>query len=130
MLKFNATEHDGPVFNDDSVELFISTQSTDAGAAAYFHFALNVLGTKYERKSGGAWNGKWECATGREPGAWTAEAAIPFSILGIKTPAPGTTWRANFCRNRTASGVMENLTWSPTYGPYHTPSRFGLLTLR
>lgn len=130
MLKFNATEHDGPVFNDDSIELFISTQSTDAGAAAYFHFALNVLGTKYERKSSGAWNGKWECATGREPGAWIAEAAIPFSSLGIKTLAPGTTWRVNFCRNRTVSGVMENLTWSPTYGPYHTPSRFGLLTLR
>jgi hypothetical protein len=130
MLKFNATEHDGPVFNDDSVELFISTQSTDAGAAVYYHFATNVLGTKYEQKGGSAWNGAWECITGREPGAWTAELAIPFASLGAGTVAPGSTWRVNFCRNRTVSGTMENLAWSPTYGSYHTPGRFGSLILR
>ncbi len=123
-LKTTVTEHDGPVFNDDSVEVFLQPRK-DSGD--YYHFALNTSGVKYEALVYDLdFNPQWQAVMSREKGFWKAEMAIPWSELKISAPAMGTVWRANFCRNRVVTlPKPENACWSPTYGSFHTPIRFG-----
>jgi len=120
-IKAAITERDGPVFLDDSAEVFLDV----AGASKdYYHFAVNALGTKFDaRGSDSKFNPDWQAAASRETDAWTVEMAIPFSAMKITAPSTGASWRANFCRNRSANA--ENMCWSPTYGSFHTPIRFG-----
>ena len=122
-IKASITEHDGAVFSDDSVEVFLCTAGT-----TYYHFAVNGLGTEFESKVyDTSWNGEWQSASARETGAWTVEIAIPFKSLGVAGISPDTKWGANFCRNRITDSKSEPTSWSVTYGSYHTPSRFGTL---
>lgn len=127
-VRARVVKHDGPLFNDDSVEIFLGVQDR---AEDYFHFALNALGTTYEARGlDVSWGAEWQAAVGREPKAWTAEIAIPFASLGVPVPGSGTVWHGNFCRNRAAAGNVENTCWSATYGSHHTPIRFGTLAFR
>lgn len=126
-IKAKVTEHDGAVFYEDSAELFL-----DAGKPEdYYHFAMNTLGAKYESRGYDvSFNPEWQCAAAREDGAWTGEMVIPLSALKVGTPTAGTVWRVNFCRERavnTEGPNAENMCWSPTYGSFHTPERFGRL---
>ena len=122
-LKATVAEHDGPVFDEDSVEAFFDVQGKGKD---YYHFAMNSLGTKYEsHEYDEAYNPEWQAAAVKEADAWTAEMAIPFSALKA---GPSGAWRANFTRNRAVTPTLENTCWSPTYGSFHTPSRFGRLT--
>ncbi len=126
-IKAKITEHDGAVFYEDSAELFL-----DAGKQQeYYHFAMNTIGTKYESRGYDvSFNPEWQCAAAKESDAWTAEMAIPLSALKLGTPTAGTVWRVNFCRERavaTEGPNAENMCWSPTYGSFNTPERFGRL---
>lgn len=123
-IKAAITERDGPVFLDDSVEVFLDA----AGASKdYYHFVVNALGTRFDaRGSDSKFNLDWQAAASKDQDAWTVEMAIPFSAMKITAPSTGASWRANFCRNRAASA--EDMCWSPTYGSFHTPIRFGKLT--
>lgn len=118
------TENDGPVFQDDSVEIFLAVEDEKRD---YAQLAVNTIGTRYDSKGYlSSWNPEWETAAGREQDAWTVEAAIPFASLGVSSPENGQSWRANFCRNRVLGAVeAENMCWSATYGSFHTPTRFG-----
>ena len=64
---------------------------------------------------------------------WTAEIAIPMEELSPFPPGGASidfTWRVNFYRvDRGENGVV-NHAWSPTYGRFHRPSRFGRLVIR
>jgi len=127
-IKANVTEHDGAVFCEDSVEFFldIEGQSKD-----YYQFAMNLLGTKYDaRVYDAGFNPEWQGAAAKEPDAWTAEISLPFSAFKLSSPATGRIWRGNFCRNRAVKregAEAEKMCWSPTYGSFHTPIRFGRL---
>ncbi|MHB8993618.1 MAG: sugar-binding protein [Armatimonadota bacterium] len=80
------TELDGPVWQDDCLEVFLMP-----GTPYYYHFAANLLGAKYDaRQRVGArpddgkpadWNGDWQVAARRETDCWTMEIAIPFACL-------------------------------------------------
>lgn len=121
-LKANVTERDGPLFDDDSVEVFLAAEGRSED---YYHFSVNTLGTKYESHVyDTGFNPEWQAAVGKETGAWIAEFAIPFSA--VEANASGAL-RANFCRNRAVTPTVENMCWSPTYGSFHTPIRFGTL---
>jgi len=48
------------------------------------------------------------------------EIAIPFSVVGGQ---PNGFWRANFGREEADAKVAT--CWAPTFGGFHTPSRFG-----
>lgn len=123
-IKAAVTEHNGPVFQDDSIELFINPGSSDT---SYYQFAVNTLNTHFEQKIGNSgWNAEWQSAVVKNSDSWSAEIAIPFSSIGITEPPSRKEWRVNFCRNRFANGEGENSCWSETYGTYHTPSRFGI----
>jgi len=125
-IKATVTERDGSVFTDDSLEVFLipGVEPVD-----YYQFALNTLGTKYDTQVYDAgFTPEWQAAVSKEGKYWKAEIAIPFSALKQIAPAAGTIWRANFCRNRVlqmAADQAHNMCWSPTYGSFHTPVRFG-----
>lgn len=113
---------DTPIFDEDSIEIFIKT-----GSQNYFHFATNTAGTQYDaRVKDPSYNPEWTVATKCLSDGWTAEFMIPLSALDTSEFQNGE-WRGNFCRNRLTQTGTEHLCWSPTYGTFHTPSRFGKL---
>jgi len=119
-----AKKHDDSVWTDgECVEIFI-----DPGGSRthYFHFAVNPLGVQYESEgmSRPSWDGFWQAKTQRSDSGWSVEISIPFGILGL-TPASSGTWGINICRENNID--LEYSVWSPTYGGFHTPERFGHL---
>jgi hypothetical protein len=124
-LQASRRSHDGAIWDDDSVEFFLGV------GGAYYHFGVNALGSTYDGKAKDAsWNSGFQAAVGREPGAWTAEAAVPLAKLAGPGAAP-TEWTANFNRNRHATGTWQESAWSPTFsGESHVPDRFGKMLFR
>lgn len=128
-LKSQIKQNDGPVFLDDSVELFLSPT---ADAKSYYHLALNALGVKYDALGKSAKeNLQWVAATTIGEDQWTAELMIPLSSLGVAEEGIiASSWLGNFCRNRVLdlpTSEVQHFCWSPTYGSYHTPARFGII---
>ena len=91
-------EHDAPVFEDESLELFVAPNG-GPNPAVYYHFALNTCGSKTERKIlDPAWNADWPSAVSVGQDRWTAEMVIPLAALGGDN-APAQYWQINACRN-------------------------------
>lgn len=95
--------HDGAVWTDDCVELFITPHiattllQTRPPAEQFFHFGFNSAGTQFdELGTGGAssWDAPWRVKTTIGENEWQAELAIPFSSLyGVdQSPEPFTSW--------------------------------------
>ncbi|MCC6579031.1 MAG: hypothetical protein IT440_01215 [Phycisphaeraceae bacterium] len=118
-------DHDGQVYTEDSVELYIEPV---AGSGKYFQFASNALGTRYEGQAmDKSWNGDWETAASSREGRWLVECAIPFASLGLE-PKPGAALGFNFTRNDTVGN--QNISWADLGGgAYHNPAKFGRLIL-
>jgi len=77
------TRRNGDLWSDDYVVLEFDPwhQHRD-----YYAFIVNARGTQVEQIPGGSaakieWRGDWKGAAVRTPDGWTAEMAIPFSIL-------------------------------------------------
>lgn len=121
------TAQDGPVFYDDSVELFLDPWLS---RSFFVQFAVNSLGTKYDASSflGARFEGTWEVAVRSGDGQTVVEFAIPFFTLTRTVPEKGETWGVNFCRNSIASGEFS--TWSPMPGIYGASFFFGTLVFR
>ncbi len=116
MVKADATERDGRVFGDDSVEIFIQP-----GTDTYYQLAVNSIGTLYDAQvTESSWDGEIVVAAKRLTTSYTFELAIDLESIGAE---PSGTWGANFCRNRTA--VEESSTWSGIQGAFHQPAQFG-----
>ncbi|NOY83111.1 MAG: hypothetical protein GXP31_19110 [Kiritimatiellaeota bacterium] len=117
-------QHDGPVWNDDCVELFLRPP----GSRAYYHWAINALGTVYDARCAPRGDPKWESRVRvgavRGEKEWTVEAAIPFSAFPGSGPSAGP-WRGNVCRERKINGELSS--WAPVGGRFHSPGKFGKL---
>ncbi|NOY80719.1 MAG: hypothetical protein GXP31_06910 [Kiritimatiellaeota bacterium] len=123
--KVTVREHGGPVYKDDSVELFIAPKADDK---EYYQFVTNAVGARYEgRGMDGHWNGDWQVATTQGHGKWTMEIAIPFATLGVEA-SPGRVLGFNVCRNDKSANQSQ--TWADLGGQtFHRPDRFGRLVL-
>jgi len=131
-LRAQATEHDGLVFGDDCVEIFLNA----TGEGRYYqHFVINTLGIWYDDDSadyGLVHSRLWDCdieaAAHADVGAskWTVEVRIPFAALPSRG-TPGEAWLLNIARERYAGGAQELSTWSPLSGNFHQPRLFGRL---
>jgi hypothetical protein len=82
-IKGTETRRNGEIWNDDFVELDLDPWHKHQDA--YF-FDVTAAGTQFEAIPGGSaakieWRGDWKAAATRTPEGWTAEMAIPFSIL-------------------------------------------------
>ena len=118
---------DLPIFQDDSVEVFIQAQPE-----AYWHFAVNALGAVYDarlsegRVQAREFNPAWKVAVKRMSNRWQVEAAIPLNALAPIPPAANQVWGFNVCRNEKAGGELS--TWAPlSERAYHLPKQFGKL---
>lgn len=121
LLKQEARAHDGGVFGDESLEVFLRP----GGTGPYYQLAANILGTRYEsRGTDASFNGAWETATSTGRDAWFLEMAVPFASLGVAVKA-GDKWTVNVCRNE--NPCHEHSTWSGLQGAYHAPDQFGTL---
>jgi len=116
--------HDGRVWNDDSIEVFLSAS---ASGRPYYHFIVNSLGARYEGKGmHKGWDGPWEAAGSQsDRGFFDIEMRVPFSSLGTR-PKPGRTWRVQFCRNRQPKDEYHSA-WPRPVGGYHEPRNFAQL---
>lgn len=110
---------DGSVWEDDCVELFLQPP----GSETYYHLAANAAGSYFDARCPGSdasWNPDWEAKAGRIDGGWTVEIAIPWAALQAR---PEGTWRINLGREDTQT--KQATCWSPTFGGFHVPARFG-----
>ena len=122
------TTPDGPVWADDSFEVFLDP---DRDRATYFQLATNPLGTPFSlrgsREKDGrvtldtTWDPHWQVAVGRGEQGWSAEFAIPFADLGAQ---PGGAWGLQIGRHRprgeTCSLFLRERDWCD-------PAEWGLL---
>lgn len=124
-VKAAVTAHDGGVWKDDSLQIFLGTGGK---ASPYQVFSINSIGTMEETSmdaSAASFNVPWEAKVAREDGAWTVEAAIPFSSLGKEVPKAESVWRGNVCRDRAHAKSLSS--WSRTPGSFHDTNSFGQL---
>ena len=101
-LHTTVTKRDGPVWQDNTLELFLS--HPDMGAA-FFHFIINAAGTVYDRKvlagekGDSTFNADIEVATKVLKDRWVIEGRIPTAQLGEKC-FTGQSWKMNVMRVR------------------------------
>lgn len=121
------------IWLDESVEVFLA--SPDA-PERYAHFIVNARGAVYDELGFDVgWNTEISAATHIDSEGWTVEIAIPWRSLPFEVSLnqPGKPLlRLNLGRNhneRGGSGVTH-WAWSPTFGWFHNPQRFGVAVLQ
>jgi hypothetical protein len=133
-LVANVRDHDGAVYNDDSIELFIDP-ANKREMDSYVHVAVNSLGTLYEAKGPAdaedtTWNPKIKAKTKVDKKSWTVEMAIPFDQLVSDVKKLNKAWAMNLNRMAYLVEGNEDTAWSSTGGTSsHVPTKFGALWL-
>ena len=119
--KAAVTRHDGPVWEDDSVEVFLDTNHD---RKTYYQLIINARGVTYEGidRDDGAWNAAWTAKTCVGKRDWVAEMCVPFKSLGIAAPKPQTVWGINVVRTFRGREISQLFC---TGGDNHRPERFG-----
>jgi len=140
-LKTNVKKRDGPVWKDDSIEIFLKPELKKKRV---FQFIGNSKGVFHDRMNNDNNRGReaefnahiqYKCSLSwldemMTKGIWYGEIAIPFADLGVKSPSDGTLWNGNFCCNH-YTGRKKDLQkskytmWANTKGHYLVPERFG-----
>jgi hypothetical protein len=122
-LKAYATERDGDVWKDDSVEVFLDTKHDKA---TYYQIMSNTLGTISDNDTrDGSWDGDVQTAVRKGKGFWDVEIAVGLDSMKAKA-APDSVWGVNFCRDRRVT-PEENSSWTYVGLSFHTPANFGTL---
>jgi hypothetical protein len=119
-------KRDSTVYNDESIELFISPDP----AKGYFQICVNPLGCVMDCDLDGSskWNSDIKVEAKENGNLWRLGVALPFSSLGVKSPPKGTNWQMNIYRNRYIKNKkFERQAWSPTKRGYHCPDKFGTI---
>ncbi|HSS44462.1 MAG TPA: carbohydrate-binding family 9-like protein [Thermoanaerobaculia bacterium] len=133
------TERDGPLWEEDVFEVFLSPHDP---AAVYYEFEVNPLGALLDARIESpdlrretmrvetAWNCPGFSARVRlREKRWSALLRIPLAPM--ESGEPAATWRANFFRvDRGARD--EYSAWSPTFVDppnFHAPEKFGFLRI-
>jgi len=128
-VKDSCRKADGPVWNENNVDMFFAPKN----ARDLKHIIVNSLGTVCDvDMPGGKNNMKWssgtKTATAKTKDGWTIEMAIPFNKLSGRTPRLGAIWGFNLCRIRPRE--KQYLAFSPTFGLFAKPERFGKLIFK
>ncbi|MEA3401809.1 MAG: sugar-binding protein [Armatimonadota bacterium] len=123
-------ERDGPVWTDDSVELFLDT---NRDRRTYYQIIVNPTGVFFDQDAGApeldgpGWNGPVEVATTVLPDCWQAEVKLEFAGLRL-AEAEGRAWGANFARTSKRGG-RSTYTWVDVESGFGDPQHFGRLVL-
>lgn len=124
-INIRHTKEDGPIWLDESVEIFISPFAVPDKHSIH-HFVVNAGGVKRYMFGGRRMNRseKWRAATFCCSNQWTAEVVIPFDMLkpfGRNEDC----WRINFCRN--ARLPKEESSWAMLPNKTNSIRRYGKL---
>jgi len=129
-LVADAAQRDGPVWRDDSVELFLDT---NLDRHSYYQVIINPKGVFFDQDTGAPdlvgpdWDGPIEVATKVLPDRWTAEVRLALTGLRL-AQGQGRTWGANFARTSLRGG-RSAFTWVGVSKGFGEPDRFGDLLL-
>lgn len=115
------TEDQSPVWQDDSVEVFVVPYGV-ASEPRCHQFVVNAAGAKAHLPPDGVARGTWRATVARMSDRWVAEIAIPFDTLRPMGRNEDC-WRVNFGRNEHPHG--ETSSWSAVPRWFRTYSRFG-----
>ena len=121
-LKASIVEQDGPVFQDDSVEVCLNTNGDKAG---FFHFLCNSAGVRadgLDYDQAFSWDGVWHSAARRYQDRWEVEIEIPFQTLG-GSARPTDVWGINLFRTSTVTD--QQMAWSCPFGFPFMPTHLG-----
>lgn len=122
-LRSDQIGQDGPVYGDDSIEIFIAPLRK---AKPYYQLVFNTADGRYDGKGfDKSWNGNWTAKVLKGNGSWAAELRLPFVAIGLE-PKAGQVWGFNVARNRYAGGGAELSTWS-YLSAFHSVGRFGAI---
>lgn len=125
-------DHDGQVWNDDCIELFIDPTNQ---RKKYGHIQINSIGTTADAMGSlddqdSGWDPELQLAAKVDKKAWVLEIVIPFSELGVEDGQVNRVWAANFNRMAYLLTGTEDTAWSPTGSTNsHVPEKFGVLWL-
>jgi len=114
-----ATKHDGPVWADDSVELFLDAHNT---RFSYYHIIVNAAGVAYDafnkapRRADATWDRGVAGAGRLLTDGFSIEFTIPLSSLNLGLNRTGVVG-VNFCRN-----VRYSVGRQACFGGYHDPA--------
>ncbi|PKL74916.1 MAG: hypothetical protein CVV27_18050, partial [Candidatus Melainabacteria bacterium HGW-Melainabacteria-1] len=126
-MKVSYRQESRLLHEDDTVQVFLAPLDQPQH---YYYFVVNPANVRYERASfDSSWSAPWQSATRQFSNGWIAELAIPFRSMGVKAPAKGKAWRANFCRRR-PQDIHDFHCWSVTFGGIHRTDRFGVLNFQ
>ncbi len=128
-IKDSCRKLDDPVWNENSLDLFFAPKNSKVMK----HLIINSLGTIYDEaisngQKNRVWNSNSKTAVSRTKNGWVVELAIPFSKLSGTTPRIGAIWGFNLCRVRPMS--KQHFAFSPTFGLFAKPERFGKLIFK
>ncbi|MFB0561271.1 MAG: carbohydrate binding family 9 domain-containing protein, partial [Candidatus Lokiarchaeia archaeon] len=127
-ISASITKRDGDFLQDDAAGVMLDTFNDNRTC---YLFATNTLGTQFDGKVADngrsqdiSWDAAWQSAAKRVEDGWTAEIAIPFSILKFKS-GKGRVWGFNI--GRVYPRTRETSFWvGPLEDPYRV-SQFGKL---
>ena len=119
------------IWLDESVEIFLA--SPDA-PERYAHFIINPRAAVYDALVfDTSWNAEIDVKTRTTARGWTLEMAIPWASLPFEVELSRVEQpflRLNLGRNhREVVGSISHWAWSPTFGWFHNPQRFGMAML-
>ena len=125
-------KHDGRIFYDESVEVFLQPQPTSSD---YVQLVLNCDGVAFDSKrearpakgatTGREWNPEWRRATTKREGGWSAEIAIPYASLDVDAPRQGFVWRIKIGHN--APGQPHEMWPRNDTTSFHNPNCWAYL---
>ncbi len=123
--KSDIGKHDGPVYTDDCIEIFIDPNHSGQD----YHFAGNSLGTKFdELNMKSDWDANWQYKAHRTKFGWECEISIPFSSFGISKAPENQAW--GFLLGRTVQRPRQQFSqWAGNVANawWHNPKMFGTI---
>ena len=130
-IKDEKKNHDGPIWFDDCMEIFILPEpepAADSNIREYKHFMFNPSGVRFEQAVKGGvgnpvWNVPWKTASVKTAKGFNAEVFIPYYALAPFSGAK--TWRFNIGRENRGK-VSELSIWSPS-NKFQDAEKFGIL---
>ncbi|MBE6385660.1 MAG: DUF4838 domain-containing protein [Lentisphaerae bacterium] len=118
-----------PVWDENCIDLFFATPEKQV-----YQLVFNSLGTirsfKKEGKINTPWDAKAVVKTFRGKDFWSAELKLPLSSMTKSKDFLGDIWGMNFCRARRTVAPDQYSCWSPTFGDFHRPERFGRIVIK
>ncbi len=120
----DSLQEDGsPVWDENCVDIFFDPE---AKGSSYRQLIVNTLGAMAHPN----WEPQAEAKTYRGKDFWSLEIRLPLSSLTTKQDLRGCIWGFNICRVKRTVVPSIYSCWSPTFGNFGQPDRFGRLIIR